>query len=87
MFFTPEFFIESFQSTKKFVFRKLTDDKQLHDMADRYVDAQTQFAKMLTANFYDVIKYSFNKLTDCVSKSSQVSAPYKVETPVEKETN
>ena len=86
--FTPEFFIDSFQSSKKAIFRRMTDDKQLHEMADRYVDVHSQFAKMLLSNFIDITKYSFSKMTEYsfASKKSEVSAPYKVE-PVTKETN
>lgn len=86
--FTPEFFIDSCQSSKKAIFRYMTDDKHLHEIADRYVDVQSQFAKMLLSNFTDITKYSFNKMTECsfASKKSKVSAPYKVK-PVTKETN
>lgn len=86
--FTPEFFIDTFQNTKKSIFRRMTDDKQLHEIADRYIDTQTQFAKMLVSNFIDVTKYSLNKITECflTQKKSEVSAPYKID-PVTKETN
>jgi len=79
--FTPQFFIDTIQSTKKGVFKQIIQDPELQRVADRYINAQTDFANMLVKNTIDVAKYSFDKATECVfSKKEQASrAPYKVE--------
>jgi hypothetical protein len=79
--FTPQFFIDTFQSTKKGIFKQIVQDQELQRVADRYIDAQTDFAKMLVTNTIDIAKFSFDKVTECVfAKKEQASkAPYKVE--------
>jgi hypothetical protein len=79
--FTPHFFIDTFQSTKKSVFKTIVQDPELQRVADRYVDAQTEFAKMLVTNTIDIAKFSFEKVTDrAFSKKEQASkAPYEVD--------
>ncbi len=62
--FTPEFYIDSFQSTKKILTNQVFKDPTLNKAAHNYIDAQTAFAKMLTANTVDMAKYS----VDSVSK-------------------
>jgi hypothetical protein len=75
--FTPEFFIDTIQSTKQSVFRRIIQDEQLREVADRYIQAQTDFAKMMVRNAIDLAKYSVDK---CSSQKEQASqAPYKVE--------
>jgi hypothetical protein len=84
---TPDFFIDAFQSTKKIVFNQVVADKTLQKAATEYVDAQTQFAKIVVHNAISVAKYSVDTITSCwYPKKEQASqAPYKVEPPVEKE--
>ncbi len=79
--FTPEFFIDTIQSTKRGVFKQIIKDPDLQRIADRYLDAQTEFARMIVNNTIEMSKYSFDKLTTCwFSKEEQASrAPYKVE--------
>jgi hypothetical protein len=79
--FTPQFFIDTIQSTKRGVFKQIIKDPELQRAADRYINAQTDFANMLVQNTIDVARYSFEKTTECVfSKKEQASkAPYKVE--------
>jgi len=79
--FTPQFFIDTIQSTKKGIFKQIVQDPDLQRVADRYIDAQTDFAKMLVTNTVDIAKFSFEKATECVfSKKEQASqAPYKVD--------
>ena len=62
--FTPDFYIDSFQSTKKIITNQVFKDPTLNKAAHNYIDAQTAFAKMLTANTVDMAKYS----VDSVSK-------------------
>jgi hypothetical protein len=79
--FTPQFFIDTIQNTKRGVFKTIVRDPELQRVADRYLDAQTEFANMLVTNTIAVARYSFEKATECVfSKKEQASqAPYKVE--------
>jgi len=79
--FTPQFFIDAIQSTKKGVFKQIIKDPELQRVADRYIDAQTDFANMLIANTIAMARYSFEKAIDnAFSKKEQASrAPYKVE--------
>lgn len=71
--FTPEFYIDSFQSTKRMLTNKVITDPTLNKAAHNYIDAQTAFAKMLTANAVDMVKYS-------VESVSKVLFPKKEET-------
>ena len=71
--FTPEFYIDSFQSTKRMLTNKVITDATLNKAAHNYIDAQTAFAKMLAANAVDMAKYS-------VESVSKVLFPKKEET-------
>jgi hypothetical protein len=80
--FTPRFFIDTFQNTKRSVFKQIVKDPDLQRMADRYLDAQTEFAVMVVDNTIASAKFSFDKLTSCwfAGEKEQASrAPYKVE--------
>lgn len=87
--FTPDFFIDAFQSTKQTVFNKIVTDKELQKVAGDYLAAQTQFAKMMVYNTITVAKYSVDSITKCwfPKEEEKVVAPYKVESPAEKATN
>ncbi len=61
--FTPHFFIESFQSTKKLVTDQVFKDPALNKAAHAYIDAQTQFAKMAVNNTIDMAKYSVESIS------------------------
>jgi hypothetical protein len=76
--FTPEFFIDTIQSTKQSVFHRIIKDEQLRAVADRYIQAQTDFAKMLVRNSIDLAKYSAEAMR-CPQKEQASRAPYKVE--------
>jgi hypothetical protein len=79
--FTPQFFIDTIQSTKRGVVKQIIKDPELQRVADRYIDAQTDFANMLVTNTIAMARYSFEKAVECAfSKKEQASqAPYKVE--------
>ena len=79
--FTPEFFIDTIQSTKQSVFRRIIQDEQLREVADRYIQAQADFAKMMVRNAIDLAKYSVDKCSPQKEQASQ--APYKVEKEAE----
>jgi hypothetical protein len=82
--FSPVFYIESLQNTKKIVADQIFKDPALNKAAHAYIDSQTQFAKMAVNNTIDMAKYSVDSVSKYLfPKKEQVSAPYKVE----KETN
>lgn len=62
--FSPHFYIDSFQTTKKIISDQVFKDPALNKAAHAYIDAQTQFAKMAVNNTIDMAKYS----VDSVSK-------------------
>ena len=62
--FTPEFFIDTFQSTKKTITNAVFKDATLNKAAHAYIDAQTAFAKVLASNTVEMTRYS----VDSVSK-------------------
>ncbi len=64
MFFTPDFFIDTFQNTKKVVTNAVFKDETLNKAAHAYIDAQTSFAKVLANNTIEMTRYS----ADSVSK-------------------
>jgi hypothetical protein len=83
--FSPEFFIDTIQSAKRSVFNRVIQDENLQRVANRYLEAQTEFAKMLVLNAIDLAKYS---LDQCGPKDKEtVAAPYKVESSTEKSAN
>lgn len=61
--FTPIFYIESFQNTKKIVTDQIFKDPALNKAAHAYIDAQTQFAKMAVNNSIDMAKYSIESVS------------------------
>jgi len=62
--FGPDFYIESFQTTKKIVTDTVIVDKTLNKAAHDFIDAQTAFAKMLSHNYIDITKYSVDKISN-----------------------
>jgi len=61
--FTPDFYIDSFQQTKKVLTNQVFKDPTLNKAAHNYIDAQTAFAKMLAANTLDLAKYSVESVS------------------------
>lgn len=62
--FTPDFYIDLIQSAKRGLTDKIITDPTLNKAAHNYINAQSQFAKMLASNFTDVAKYSVDTITD-----------------------
>jgi hypothetical protein len=83
--FTPDFFIDTFQTTKKVVTNAVFKDATLNKAAHNYIDAQTAFAKMMTRNAIDLAKYSVDSVSKVLfPQTEQASqAPYKVEKEAE----
>ena len=61
--FTPEFFIDVFQNTKRSITNRVITDKTLNKAALNYIDAQTQFAKMLNHNAMTIAQYSMDSVS------------------------
>ena len=79
--FSPHFYIDSLQSTKKIVTDQIFKDPALNKAAHSYIDAQTQFAKMAVNNTIDMVKYSVETVSKVLfpQKEQASLAPYKVE--------
>lgn len=63
MFFSPEFFIDGFQNSKKAVTNAVFKDPTLNKAAHSYIDAQTAFAKVLVSNTVEMTRYSVDSLS------------------------
>ena len=61
--FSPHFFIDTFQNTKKIVADQIFKDPALNKAAHAYIDSQTQFAKMAVNNTIDMAKYSVESIS------------------------
>lgn len=83
--FTPDFFIDTFQTTKKVITNAVFKDSTLNKAAHNYIDAQTAFAKMMAHNAIDLAKYSVDSVSKVLfPQTEQASkAPYKVEKEAE----
>ena len=64
--FTPEFYIDSFQSTKRLLTNKVITDPTLNKAAHNYIDAQTTFAKEMAK----ISNTVYNQVTEQVEKFS-----------------
>ena len=63
-YLTLEAHIDAFQQTKRGLTDKIITDPTLNKAAHDYIDAQTEFAKMLAHNFTDIAKYSMDAISD-----------------------
>ena len=71
--FSPDFYIDNFQNTKKVVTNAIFKDSRLNKAAHAYIDAQTAFAKVLSNNTIEMTRYSVDSI-------SAVLFPKKAET-------
>lgn len=61
--FTPNFYIDQFQSTKKIVSDQIFKDQpELQKVAINFIDTQTAFAKMLVDNTVTVNKIFWDNI-------------------------
>ena len=72
--FTPDFYIDNFQSTKKLITNQVFTDPKLNKAAHKFIDAQTQFAKMLVQNTIDMSKYSVDGFSDLFNPTKAKAA-------------
>lgn len=68
--FTPDFYIDAIQDSKRIVTNQIIKDKTLNDAANNYIDAQTKFAKMLVQNTITLSKYFVDSYSKCFTKSN-----------------
>jgi hypothetical protein len=75
------FLIDTFQSSKKWAVNQIFKDEILKNAAHAYIDAQTQFAKMIVNNTVNLSKYSVESVSKILfpQKQEESAAPYKVE--------
>lgn len=79
--FSPDFYIDTFQETKRVVTNQIFKDPTLNKAAQDYINAQTAFAKMLSRNAVDLTAYSvesFSKFlfpkTEEINKAAKAKA-------------
>ena len=63
-YLTLEAHIEALQETTRGLTDKIITDPTLNKAAHDYIDAQTEFAKMLAHNFTDIAKYSMDSISN-----------------------
>ena len=61
--FTPDFYIEMFQSSKRMATNQIFKDERLNKVANDFIDAQTIFAKMLAKNTIEMLSYTVDSMT------------------------
>ena len=64
--FTPEFYIDLFQSSKRMATNKVFADERLNKVANDFIDAQTIFAKMLAKNTIEMLTYSVESVSKVI---------------------
>jgi hypothetical protein len=72
-FYSPEFYIDSFQNTKKVITDKIITDKTLNKAAHSYIDGQTAFAKVLVNNAMEIAKVITENLSDKVMQKPKAA--------------
>ena len=61
--FTPDFYIDTFQSLKRGFTNTVITDPTLNQAANSFIDAQTQFGKMMAQNTIDISKYFVDSIS------------------------
>jgi hypothetical protein len=61
--FTPDFYIDVFQSSKRQLTNQVYKDDTLNKACNSFIDAQTAFAKMMVKNYIDVSAYSADAMS------------------------
>jgi hypothetical protein len=67
--FTPQFYINSFQSLKHDFTNKVITDPILNKAANDFIDAQTAWAKMVVDNTTTVAKHYFDKQSNILQST------------------
>jgi len=72
--FTPEFYIDSFQSLKHSFTNKVITDPILNKAANAFIDAQTDWAKMVVLNTTNIAKYMADQQTEVLFPTKKETA-------------
>ena len=62
--FTPDFYIDLFQSFKRTATNTVFKDERLNKVANDFIDAQTVFAKMLAKNTIEMLSYTADSVSN-----------------------
>jgi hypothetical protein len=68
--FTPDTIIDNIQGIKRSFTNQVITDPTFNKIAHDYIDAQTEFAKMMARNALSVAKYSAEAVTNGFSKKA-----------------
>ena len=69
--FTPDFYIEMFQSSKRVATNQIFKDERLNKVANDFIDAQTIFAKMLAKNTIEMLSYAVDSMSKTIYPHSE----------------
>lgn len=72
--FTPDFYIDTFQGTKRIITNAVITDKTLNKAAHAYIDAQTAFAKVLVSNTIDISRASVESISKVLFATKENAA-------------
>ena len=64
--FTPDFYIEMFQSSKRMATNQIFKDERLNKVANDFIDAQTVFAKMMAKNTIEMLSYTADSMSKAI---------------------
>jgi len=64
--FTPDFYIEMFQTSKRMATNQIFKDERLNKIANDFIDAQTIFAKMLAKNTIEMLSYTVDSMNKTI---------------------
>jgi len=63
MMFTPDFYIDLLQTSKKMMTNQIYKDAVLNKACHAFIDAQSVFAKMLAKNTIDITAHSVDSIS------------------------
>ena len=69
--FTPDFYIEMFQTSKRMATNQVFKDERLNKVANDFIDAQTVFAKMLAKNTIEMLSYTVDSMSKTIYPHSE----------------
>ena len=69
--FTPDFYIELLQSSKRMANNQIFKDERMNKVANNFIDAQTVFAKMLAKNTIEMLSYAADSMSKTIYPHSE----------------
>ena len=64
--FTPDFYIDLLQSSKRMATNQIYKDERLNKVANNFIDAQTVFAKMMAKNTIEMLSYAADSMSKTI---------------------